>query len=208
MTHLYISKPKEHHKPKFEGELGYIVLTAFYDWNLFLKRDTTSYHHPYNKEPFDPFRFWAFRANLRLHYSFDFFFFFKKRWHINNGIKLWAQTNAQTDKLIRFSLQIILTGLDGIPFHWKIKEFRHLYFLQLYCTTTWILISRQNWNGFLTNASHQIMTPILAENLNPGHCYLITTVRFNKNIWEKNVVAWFWFSTVKEGRQHMGQTPR
>ena len=36
-----------------------------------------------------------------------------------------AQTNAQTDKLIRFSLLLILTGLDGIPFRRKIKEFRH-----------------------------------------------------------------------------------
>ena len=37
-----------------------------------------------------------------------------------------AQTNAQTDKLIRFSLLLILTGLDGIPFRRKIKEIRHL----------------------------------------------------------------------------------
>ena len=88
---------------------------------------TTSYHHPYNKGPFDPFRFWAFRANLRRTIPL-IFFLFQKRWHINDGIKHGAQTNAQTDKLIRFSLLLILTGLDGIPFRRKIKEFRHLNF--------------------------------------------------------------------------------
>ena len=37
---------------------------------------------------------------------------------------------------------------------WKLEDFRKYSCNNI--TTTWIQISRQNWNGFFSNASHQI----------------------------------------------------